>query len=101
MGKIINRVRERNAQAEAKRRFDESPFGRILAAERANPGGTIKFRRWPAYSPPARGGDSIQEPAADDITHTVAEAPPPTWQPAPPAGPAPTALPLEPANPRP
>lgn len=52
MGKIIDRVRHREDRAEAKRAFDASPFGRILAGDAANPGKTIRFRRW---APPAWG----------------------------------------------
>lgn len=54
MGKIIARVRRREDRAEAKRAFDASPLGRILAHDAANPGKTIKFRRWtpPAWASP-------------------------------------------------
>lgn len=52
MGKIIARVRRREDRAEAHRAFLASPFGRILAGDAANPGKTIKFRRW---MPPAWG----------------------------------------------
>lgn len=57
MGKIIDRVRHREDQAEAKRAFDASPFGRIRAGDAANPGKTIKFRRW---TPPAWGTSQVE-----------------------------------------
>lgn len=62
MGKIIDRVRLREQSAEAKREFDASPFGRILAHDAANPGKTIKFRRW---VPPSFGAGAA-EPVRPD-----------------------------------
>ena len=46
MGKIIARVRIRQAAVQARRAFEDSPFGRMLTADKAEPGKILKFRRW-------------------------------------------------------